>query len=165
MNGCEQISNCSSLSYSIVSLLIDIDKKSPAQDTQRCALRPSPRRFPLCVPALATCFPRAFRLICARSACCAPSCPPHFRRACPPHFRPCAAPLSRPSLATPPSPSSACSRSSRAYSRSFRVFMCSRIPPRAFAPCFCAASLTPHAPNLAVRAPRAAPREGPVQDS
>ena len=60
--------------------------------SQRCALRPSPRRFPLCVPALAACFPRAFRLICARSASCAPSCHPHFRRACPPHFRPCAAP-------------------------------------------------------------------------
>ena len=111
----------------------------------------------MCVPALATCFPRAFRLICARSACCAPSCPPHFRRACPPHFRPCAAPLSRPSLATPPSPSSACSRSSRAYSRSFRVFLRSRVPPRAFAPCCCAASLTPPI------SPRALPVPLPVQ--
>jgi hypothetical protein len=37
------------------------------QHAQRCALRPSPRRFPLCVPALAACFPRAFRLFSARS--------------------------------------------------------------------------------------------------
>ena len=60
-----------------------------------------------------------------------------------------------PPLRDAPLPTAHCSRSSRAYSRSFRVFLRSRIPPRAFAPCFCAAS---HAPNLAARAPRAAPR-------
>ena len=68
--------------------------------------------------------------------------------------------LSRPSLATPPSPSSACSRSSRACSLCYRVFLRSRVSLRTFASCCCAA--LSHAPQshrarspcrLAVQAP------------
>ena len=49
--------------------------------------------------------------------------------------------LPRPSLPTPLS--SACSRSSRACSCCYRVLLRSRVSPRTFAPCCCAASLTP----------------------
>ena len=58
-----------------------------------------------------------------------------------------------------PSPSCACSCSSRACSRCFCVFLRSRVSLRAFPPCFCVVPLRPlsHAPNLAARAPRAAP--------
>ena len=48
-----------------------------------------------------------------------------------------------PLLATPPSPSSACSRSSRACSCCYRVFLRSCLSPRAFALCCYSASLTP----------------------
>ena len=84
--------------------------------------------------------PRAFRV---SSACLPPSA--RSRVALSPSAR-AFAPLTpsssrRPSLPTPPS--SACPCSSRACSCCYRVLLRSRVSPRTFAPCCCAASLTP----------------------
>ncbi len=83
--------------------------------------------------ALSACLPPCF-------ACALELCSLSFVRR-PPHA---------PSLATPPLPFSACSRSSRACSRCYRVFLRSRVLPRAFASCCCAA--LSHAP-ISSRAP------------
>jgi hypothetical protein len=107
------------------------------------------QNYPLwCVPALAARFPRAFCLpsaVCALS-CCAPSRPPRG----PVHPL---TPLSRPSLATPPS--SACSLQLPCVLLLLpRISALSRV-----AACFCVVlcAAISHAPNLAARAPRAAP--------